>query len=48
MAFVDGDPYGLDILSVYRYGSRSLRHENAKLAAGRVEWLGVRASELMR
>jgi meiotic recombination protein SPO11 len=24
----------------------SLRHENEKLAAGRVEWLGVWASEL--
>lgn len=48
MALVDGDPYGLDILSVYRNGSRGLRHENSKLAARRVEWLGVWASELMR
>ncbi|KZP17969.1 DNA topoisomerase IV, alpha subunit [Athelia psychrophila] len=47
MALVDGDAYGLDILSVYKHGSASLRHENAKLAAGRLEWIGVWASELV-
>jgi len=46
MALVDGDPYGLDIMSVYKNGSRSLTHENSSLAAPRVQWLGVRASEL--
>ncbi|KAJ8592718.1 DNA topoisomerase IV, alpha subunit [Rhizopogon salebrosus TDB-379] len=46
MALVDGDPYGLDILSVYKYGSHSLRHENDKLAACRIEWLGIWASEI--
>ncbi|KAG8213810.1 hypothetical protein J3R82DRAFT_10524 [Butyriboletus roseoflavus] len=46
MGLVDGDAYGLDILSVYRYGSQNLRHENEKLAAHRIQWLGVRASEL--
>ncbi|KAG6372419.1 Spo11/DNA topoisomerase VI subunit A, partial [Boletus reticuloceps] len=46
MGLVDGDAYGLDILSVYKYGSQSLRHENEKLAAHRIQWLGVRASEL--
>lgn len=45
MGLVDGDAYGLDILSVYRYGSQSLRHENEKLAAHRIQWLGVRASD---
>lgn len=46
MGLVDGDAYGLDILSVYRYGSHNLRHENEKLAAHRIQWLGIRASEL--
>lgn len=46
MALVDGDAYGLDILSVYKYGSAGMRHENAKLAAGRIEWIGLWASEL--
>lgn len=48
MGLVDGDAYGLDILSVYRYGSQSLRHENEKLAAHRIQWLGVRAADLAR
>ncbi|KAJ7217768.1 DNA topoisomerase IV alpha subunit [Mycena pura] len=43
---VDGDPYGLDILSVYKYGSRAMAHEGDKLAAGRIEYLGIFLSEL--
>lgn len=46
MALVDGDAFGIDILSVYKYGSRALQHENYKLAAGRVRWLGLWSSEL--
>ncbi|KAJ7497571.1 topoisomerase acting in meiosis [Mycena latifolia] len=46
LGLVDGDPYGLDILSVYKYGSRGMAHEGEKLAAGRVKYLGVFASEL--
>jgi meiotic recombination protein SPO11 len=46
LALVDGDPYGIDILSVYKYGSRSLQHESTKLAAGRIKWLGLWSSEL--
>ncbi|KAJ7691276.1 Spo11/DNA topoisomerase VI subunit A, partial [Mycena rosella] len=48
LGLVDGDPYGLDILSVYKYGSRAMAHEDGKLAAGRVKYLGVFASELAR
>ncbi|KAF7361639.1 hypothetical protein MVEN_00507200 [Mycena venus] len=46
LGVVDGDPYGLDILSVYKYGSRAMAHEVEKLAAPRVKYLGVFASEL--
>ncbi|TFK74062.1 DNA topoisomerase IV, alpha subunit [Pluteus cervinus] len=46
VALVDGDPYGIDIMSVYKYGSQSLSHENDKLAAKRVKWLGLWATEL--
>jgi len=42
---MDADPYGLDILSVYKYGSRAMQHENEWMAAGRIRWLGLRASE---
>ncbi|KZP09889.1 DNA topoisomerase IV, alpha subunit [Athelia psychrophila] len=47
MALVDGDAYGLDILSVYKHGSAKLRHLDLKLAAGRIEWIGVWASDLV-
>lgn len=46
MALVDGDAFGIDILSVYKYGSRALQHENFKLAAERIKWLGLWSSEL--
>lgn len=46
LGMVDGDPFGLDILSVYKYGSRGMQHENEKLATKRIKWLGVWASEL--
>ncbi|KAI6121620.1 DNA topoisomerase IV alpha subunit [Pisolithus sp. B1] len=46
VALVDADAYGLDILSVFKYGSHSLRHDNENLAAHRVEWLGIKTSEL--
>ncbi|KAI0743783.1 Spo11/DNA topoisomerase VI subunit A [Daedaleopsis nitida] len=46
LALVDGDAYGIDILSVYKHGSTSMRHQNDTLAAARVQWLGLWASEL--
>ncbi|KAJ7079077.1 Spo11/DNA topoisomerase VI subunit A [Mycena belliarum] len=48
LGVVDGDPFGLDILAVYKYGSRAMAHEGEKLAAGRVKYVGVFASELGR
>ena len=48
LGIVDADPYGLDILSVYKYGSKSMQHENDKLAATRIKWLGLWASEVER
>jgi len=46
VALVDGDPHGLDIVSVYKFGSVALRHEVNKLAAPRVGCIGIWASEL--
>jgi meiotic recombination protein SPO11 len=48
LGIVDADPYGLDILSVYKYGSKRMQHENDKLAATRIKWLGLWASEVER
>jgi len=46
LALVDGDAYGIDILSVYKFGSISMGHEKEKLASRRIKWLGIRTSEL--
>ncbi|KAI0829683.1 DNA topoisomerase IV alpha subunit [Trametes gibbosa] len=46
LGLVDGDAYGIDILSVYKYGSTSMQHEKEHLAAPRIQWLGLWASEL--
>ncbi|KAI0769325.1 topoisomerase acting in meiosis [Trametes elegans] len=46
MVLVDGDAYGIDILSVYKNGSTRMQHEKEHLAAARVQWLGLWSSEL--
>ncbi|KAI0342034.1 DNA topoisomerase IV, alpha subunit [Trametopsis cervina] len=45
VAVVDGDPYGIDILSVYKYGSSSMSYQD-DLDAPRIRWGGIMASEL--
>ncbi|KAI5123661.1 hypothetical protein M0805_001691 [Coniferiporia weirii] len=47
LILVDADAYGIDIVSVYKYGSISMRHESESLAADRIEWIGVSASEAL-
>ncbi|EIW63071.1 DNA topoisomerase IV alpha subunit [Trametes versicolor FP-101664 SS1] len=46
LCLVDGDAYGIDILSVYKFGSTSMQHEKDQLAAARIQWLGLWSSEL--
>ncbi|KAL6534670.1 DNA topoisomerase 6 subunit A [Orobanche gracilis] len=46
LALVDSDPYGLRILSVYRYGSKNMSYDSANLVTPDVKWLGVRHSDL--
>lgn len=46
VALVDGDAHGLDIVSVYKFGSVAFRHEASKLTTPRVECIGIWASEL--
>lgn len=48
LALVDADAYGLDILSVYKFGSNSMAHERHQLTAPRIEWIGIKGSELKR
>ncbi|KAG8774083.1 endodeoxyribonuclease [Serendipita sp. 397] len=45
-AVVDADPYGVDILVTYAFGSRSLQHEREGLVSERLVWLGVKPSQL--
>ncbi|XP_043502307.1 meiotic recombination protein SPO11 [Polistes fuscatus] len=43
---VDADPFGVDIMCVYRFGSSSLSKKNDSLACPAIRWLGVHPSEL--
>jgi len=43
----DFDPDGLAILSVYKYGSIALAHENASLTVETMEWLGLRSEHVL-
>uniref|UniRef100_A0A7S3K6B4 DNA topoisomerase (ATP-hydrolyzing) n=1 Tax=Aureoumbra lagunensis TaxID=44058 RepID=A0A7S3K6B4_9STRA len=46
LAFVDADPYGLKILSVYMSGSKSMSYDAASLTTPDIKWLGLRPSDL--
>ncbi|KAF8311290.1 DNA topoisomerase IV, alpha subunit [Clavulina sp. PMI_390] len=45
---VDGDPFGLEIVSVYKFGSFRMRHEAADLICERAELLGLLKEDLLR
>ncbi|RPB26966.1 DNA topoisomerase IV, alpha subunit, partial [Terfezia boudieri ATCC MYA-4762] len=45
-AVVDHDPHGLNILSVYKFGSVALAHENHRLVVSNVELLGIKNEDL--
>ncbi|XP_033348911.1 meiotic recombination protein W68 [Bombus vosnesenskii] len=44
---VDADPFGVDIMCVYRFGSAALSRERKCLACSKVRWLGIHPSELL-
>ncbi|KAG0577631.1 hypothetical protein KC19_5G168500 [Ceratodon purpureus] len=43
---MDGDPYGLDILSIYRFGSLTMAYDAEVLAVPTIRWLGIFLSDL--
>ncbi|KAF8425556.1 Spo11/DNA topoisomerase VI subunit A [Tirmania nivea] len=45
-AVVDHDPHGLNILSVYKFGSVALAHENHRLVVSQVKLLGIKNEDL--
>ncbi|MCJ1382863.1 hypothetical protein MMC17_005976 [Xylographa soralifera] len=42
----DFDPYGLQIVSTYKFGSKALAHENAELVVPTLRWLGLKSKDL--
>ncbi|CAG8313245.1 unnamed protein product [Penicillium salamii] len=46
-ALTDGDPHGIAITSTYKYGSAAHSHENARLSIPRLQWLGLRVSDII-
>ena len=47
LVLVDGDAHGLEIVTTYKFGSRTMMHENDLLVAPRLEWIGVRYDDLV-
>ncbi|KAG0146804.1 hypothetical protein CROQUDRAFT_670968 [Cronartium quercuum f. sp. fusiforme G11] len=47
LVLVDCDPHGIEILSVYKFGSQRMAFQ-AGLAVEKVEWVGVKCSEWER
>jgi meiotic recombination protein SPO11 len=45
---VDGDPHGLDILSVYINGSGAMRYAGQALRVPEILWVGVRHADIAR
>lgn len=48
LALVDADPHGMEILMVYKYGSRSLAFNPSGLNLPSIKWLGVWPSDIKR
>lgn len=46
MCVVDCDPHGIDIMRTYKYGSRSLSHEDNATVTG-MQWLGIRMEDIL-
>lgn len=46
-ALVDFDPDGIAILSTYKHGSVNLAHENENLIVSRIQWLGIRSTDIL-
>ncbi|KAE9444814.1 hypothetical protein C3L33_23288, partial [Rhododendron williamsianum] len=46
LGLMDCDPYGLKILSVYKYGSIDMAYDSNHLTTPGILWLGLRQSDL--
>ena len=41
LALVDADPYGIEIMCIYKFGSKSLSHEASYLTCPYIKWIGI-------
>ncbi|KAJ5360221.1 Winged helix-turn-helix transcription repressor DNA-binding [Penicillium concentricum] len=46
-ALTDGDPHGMAIMSTYKFGSAAHLHQNARLSMPRLQWLGLRVTDII-
>ena len=46
LGLVDSDPHGINILWTYKFGSEAMRFDARNLHVPRLEWLGVKGTEL--
>lgn len=44
---MDFDPDGISIMSIYKYGSWRLSHENDHLNVPGLQWLGIKSKDLI-
>ncbi|XP_039591734.1 meiotic recombination protein SPO11 [Polypterus senegalus] len=47
-ALVDADPYGIEIICIYKYGSMSMSFQGHRLTVPSIMWLGLLPSDLER
>ncbi|XP_042197757.1 meiotic recombination protein SPO11 isoform X1 [Callorhinchus milii] len=47
-ALVDADPYGIEIMCIYKYGSMSMSFEAHNLTVPIIRWLGLLPSDIQR
>ncbi|XP_075213811.1 meiotic W68 [Lycorma delicatula] len=45
-ALVDGDPHGIEIMCVYRFGSLSMSQKSKLLAVPALQWIGVHPTDI--
>ncbi|XP_065062412.1 meiotic recombination protein SPO11-like, partial [Rhopilema esculentum] len=48
LALMDADPHGIEIMCVYRFGSKSLTFDSENLTCPSIRWLGVLPSDIER
>jgi meiotic recombination protein SPO11 len=46
LLLVDGDAYGFEIASVYKFGSVRMNHEKDGLICPKAEWIGLTVEDI--